>query len=117
LQEGKHCIPGEDIETIASDLKVVVAVAMKNTSFFQKSCKEKSFMSRWNFMLEHPDLYSLRRLPTTVIRLGVAANSEAGCEQSNSKYNRAKNKYSTNMKLPMITVFSFYNLKTTVRQG
>ena len=32
----------------------------------------------------------------------MAANAEAGCEQSNSKYNRAKNKYSTTMQLPMI---------------
>ena len=29
-------------------------------------------------------------------------NSEAGCEQSNSKYSRMKNKLSSSMQLPMI---------------
>ena len=32
----------------------------------------------------------------------MASNSEAGCEQSNSKFNRSKNKLSSTMKLPMI---------------
>ena len=32
----------------------------------------------------------------------MAANADAGCEQSNIKYNRAKNKYITAMRIPMI---------------
>ena len=52
--------------------------------------------------MEDPYLDELIRLPTVILRVCMTANAEAGCEQSNSKYNRAKNKYSTTMKLPMI---------------
>jgi len=58
VENGKYFIPGEDIDVITSDLKVVVVV----------------------------------------------------CEQSNSKYNREKDKYGTRMKLSMITVFSYQTL-------
>ena len=37
-----------------------------------------------------------------VDRITTIANSEAGCERANSKYNRSKNKLSSTMKLPMI---------------
>ena len=54
-----------------------------------------------DLVLQLPSLDVLHRIPAVIIRVSVASNA-AGCEQSNSKYNRAKNKYSTAMKLPMI---------------
>ena len=52
--------------------------------------------------MQHPNLDELKRVPAVVKRVSIAINSEAGCERSNSKYNRSKNKYATAMKLPMI---------------
>ena len=56
---------------------------------------------QWNVVFQHPDLQILKPLESAINRLTMAANSE-GCEQANSKYNRAKNKLSSTMKLPMI---------------
>ena len=68
----------------------------------KKAVSLKNLKAQWDMVLQHPNLDDLHRVPAVIIRVSVASNAEAGCEQSNSKYNRAKNKYSTAMKLPMI---------------
>ena len=45
---------------------------------------------RWKAIFQYPDLQNLKSLQSATDRLTMAANSEAGCEQSNSKYTRAK---------------------------
>ena len=52
--------------------------------------------------LEHPKLIDNQPAIDVVDRINTVANSEAGCERANSKYNRSKNKLSSKMKLPMI---------------
>ena len=66
--------------------------------------KAQSFLlkSQWDIILENPLLFNLDYLDCMISRLSLSPNSEAGCEQSNSKYNRAKNKQSSSMGLDMI---------------
>ena len=83
-------------------MKIVITELMKSEALFKQTIKKDTVKSQWDLVLQHPHLDELRRLPSVILRVSLSANSEAGCEQSNSKYNRAKNKYSTTMKLPMI---------------
>ena len=75
---------------------------MGNRTNYYSSHSESTIKGQWNTIFEHPDLQNLETVKRIVRRLMMAPNSEAGCEQSNSKFNRAKNKLSSTMKLPMI---------------
>ena len=102
LQNGAPFIPGENIQILQNDMKIVITELIKSEALFEQTIKKDTVKSQWDLVLQHPHLDELRRLPSVILRVSLSANSEAGCEQSNSKYNRAKNKYSTTMKLPMI---------------
>ena len=77
LTADSNFIKGENISILENDLKQVVVQLMKNIHFWKKAIQQKNLKSQWDVV-------------------------SGGCEQSNSKYNRAKNKYSTTMQLPMI---------------
>ena len=102
LHDGCEFIPGEDIIILERDLKIVVNELMKSDALLKKAITKDTLKAQWDIVLEHPYLDELERLPSVIIRVCMGANAEAGCEQANSKYNRAKNKYSSTMKLPMI---------------
>ena len=59
-------------------------------------------MEQWKIIFKHPLLEDVDHLKSVTTRVCMASNSEAECEQSNSKFNRSKNKLSSTMKLPMI---------------
>ena len=102
---GMEFFPGENVETLQRDLKLIFTELMKTKQrleLLKKVVTSRNLKEQWDLILKHPNLDNLHRIPSVVIRVSVASNAEAGCEQSNSKYNRAKNKYSTAMKLPMI---------------
>ena len=64
--------------------------------------KVQLIKEQWNAIFENPDLSNVDDVKRVVRRLMMAPNGKAGCEQSTSKFNRAKNKLSSTMKLPMI---------------
>ncbi len=102
LENGKAFIPGEKIGPIISDLKSVVKTCVDVRSMLSTAAKGKTMKEQWDVIFQHPDLEDVDSLKKAIRRVTMAANSEAGCEQSNSKYNRSKNKLSSTMKLPMI---------------
>ena len=93
LQNGAPFIPGENIQILQNDINIVITELMKSEALFKQTIKKDTVKSQWDLVLQHPHLDELRRLPSVILRVSLSVNSEAGCEQSNSKYNRAKNKY------------------------
>ena len=63
-----------------------------------KNAQKQNFISeQWAIILENPVLFDLSYFPQILTRVCLAPISECGCEQSSSKYNRAKNKLSSVM--------------------
>ena len=52
--------------------------------------------------MNHPQLAEMEAVRAVIEKLTVIANAEAGCEQSNRKYNLMKNDLSHRMQIPMI---------------
>ena len=102
LDKGSKFVPGMDLGPVLSDLKMVAKTWIDTPNMASLAAKENIMKHQWKIVFQHPDLQNLKSLEGAINRLTMAANSEAGCEQSNSKYNRAKNKLSSTMKLPMI---------------
>ena len=64
--------------------------------------KFDSIATQWKNLLNHPQLAEMEMVKEAIEKLTVIANAEAGCEQSNRKYNLMKNDLSHRMQIPMI---------------
>ena len=97
---------GEDLEVLMEELteatNVLLEKCFEDNSFYKKLLTQKTVSQAWRLALKHPSLKNLKVLTKAVDRLTTIANSEAGCERANSKYNKMKNRLRTSMKLPMI---------------
>ena len=102
LTKGIEFIKGVKAEVLMSELRQVILKLKESTQILEVASKENTIMKQWKVIFKHPQLRDLEYLQSIIIRVSTSSNSEAGCEQSNSKYNRAKNKLSSRMKLPMI---------------
>ena len=56
-------------------------------------------IEQWDMILQFPFFQKLKCLKDSTLRLTMSSNEEAGCEQSNLKFDRAKNKFSSTMSL------------------
>ena len=89
-----------NVEKIQEELYRVFDCSELST--LKQAQKLSILRDQWDLILANPLLHNLTFLSQIISRLILSPNSEAGCEQSNSKYNRAKNKYSSTMGLEMI---------------
>ena len=65
--------------------------------------EEKNHLySQWQIVLDNPSVSYCGVFRKLIKRMQLAPNSQAGCERSNSKYARYKNKYSSRMGLEII---------------
>jgi len=81
---------------------LVIKEVCKYPALLKSAQKQSTVKAQWNVMKMNPAIQDPGNLNQALIRVSLAPNSEADCEQSNSKYNRAKNKYSSTMQIPMI---------------
>ena len=95
----KDFIQGEDVENLWKEIKLVIKEVCKYPALLKSAQKQSTVKAQWNVMKMNPAIQDLGNLNQALIRVSLAPNSEAGCEQSNSKYNRAKNKYSSTMQI------------------
>jgi len=102
LADGKDFIQGEDVENLLKEIKLVIKKVCKYPALLKSAQKQSIVKAQWNVMKMNPALQDLGNLNQALIRVSLAPNSKAGCEQSNSKYYRAKNKYNSTMQIPMI---------------
>lgn len=69
---------------------------------FQICHKQKFLMNQWKIVLQDSLNSNCGELVKVIKRCQLCPQSQAGCEQSNSKYARYKTKYSNRMGVPMI---------------
>ena len=93
---------GEDIQKLKSGLNECVQILLNAPQFLSKILSLQTISDQWELVLKHPKLLNNTAVINAVDRITTIANSEAGCERANSKYNRSKNKLSSKIKLPMI---------------
>ncbi len=99
-QKASDFFIGQDIVKVRQELNQVVDEVYEN-KFLQRLQAKSIVMKQWEIVIQHPKV-SCKFLETSFVQASLLPNSEAGCEQSNSKYARVKDKYSSVMKTPMI---------------
>ena len=70
--------------------------------YLLKLQKFDSIATQWKKLMNHPQLAEMETVRAVIEKLTVIANAEAGCKQSNRKYNLMKNDLSHRMQIPMI---------------
>ena len=63
---------------------------------------ERHIIDQWRIILEHPRSGEVEVLKKAIKRIQLSPNAQSGCERSNSKYSRFKNKYSNRMGIEII---------------
>ena len=85
------------------DKQIKLALKIMETETLLPQMKAKDFIvDQWKMVLQHPYLKGENALEIIIQRIQISAESNADCEQENSKYNRFKNKYFNRMGIPMI---------------
>ena len=64
--------------------------------------KEQHIYNQWKIVLNEPKVPISKVFTSLIKRVQCAQNAQAGCERSNSKYARYKNKYSNRMGIEII---------------
>jgi hypothetical protein len=92
---------GEDTEVLESDIRQIIDFIFEK-NILANLQKENSIRTQWKSILKHPMIKDCSTFYNCCYRVTTLPNSEAGCEQSNSKYNRAKDQYASVMSTEMI---------------
>ena len=94
---------GVDIGTLKTEISLAVDALSRNDGMLFKLAVAKDHIKdQWCGITNIPSITNCKVLKKTAQRVALMPNSEAGCEQSNSKYNRTKNKLGSRMELDMI---------------
>ena len=93
-----------DIDTLKTELGECIDQLFKKKQCFIVCLLLKSILKTCcsQFVIYLPLLANCNLIKNVAQRVCLFPNSEAGCEQSNSKYNRAKDKLGSRMDLDMI---------------
>ena len=102
LVAGEDFIHGEKTESLMTDLRAVILQLKETPQMLEVAAREDTIMKQWKVIFKHSLLEDVDHLKSVITRVCMASNSEAGCEQSNIKFNRSKNKLNSTMKLPMV---------------
>ena len=102
FKQGIKFISGINEMALMSELRQVIVQLKSSIQMLDVAIQQDVIAEQWKVIFKHPLLQNLDLLKSVLTRVSTSSNSEAGCEQSNSKFNRAKNKLSSTMKLPMI---------------
>ena len=104
LKEAEQFFIGEDISDLENELNQACEMLYHNinSSLLQKVRNSDRIFKQWDSILEHPLLNDCNVLCNISERVSLLPNSEAGCEQTISKFNRTKNKFSTSMHIDTI---------------
>jgi len=101
IKDAEDFFIGEDLGILAMEIgQVVDFIYEKN--ILKKLQENETIRTQWKDILSHPMIKHCSTFYFCCYRVTTLPNSEAGCEESNSKYNRAKNKYSSVMSTQMI---------------
>jgi hypothetical protein len=101
IKDAEDFFIGEDLAILASEVGQVVDFIFEK-KLLSKLQNNDTITRQWKDILPHPSIKDCSTFYNCCYRVTTLPNSEAGCEQSNSKYNRAKNKYSSVMSVDMI---------------
>ena len=105
ISESKDFLRGEDEAAFETSMNRVVEVVLQDyptNKTHTNLAKKPTVAHQWKELRNHPELIEHETLWNMIDRATAISNHEAGCERSNSKYNRAKNDLSTRMGLEMI---------------
>ena len=75
---------------------------IKSNNLLESMLKENHIYNQWKIVLNEPRVPVSRVFRRLIKRAQCAPNAQAGCERSNSKYARYKNKYSNRMGIEII---------------
>ena len=84
---------GIDLNVLEAELNRILEV-VKKTRLLPNMMKEDHIIDQWRIILEHPLVQDTLTARKFIRKLQLLPNSQAGCERSNGKYARFKNKYS-----------------------
>ena len=101
IEESDDFFIGADKGILESDIGEVVDFVYEK-KLLSKLQEKESIRTQWKDIIKHPQIKDCKTFYQCCYRVTTLPNSEAGCEQSNSKYNRAKNQYSSSMSTKMI---------------
>ena len=97
LKKAERFFIGEDLSDLENELNEACEMLyQENNSFLlQKVRNSDRIFKQWDSILKHPLLNDCNVLCNISERVSLLPNSEAGCEQTISKFNRRKNKFFT----------------------
>ena len=100
FEKAKLFLRGENIDKILEEFGIVTQNCP--LQLFRKAQTLNIMKEQWDMILQFPLFQNLKCLKDSTLRLTMSPNDETGCEQSNSKFNRAKNKFSSTMSVEVI---------------
>ena len=94
---------GCDIPKLKVEICTAINALFRNEGILFKTSKAHEHLKdQWSGICNIPNVESCQVLKCTAERVCLMPNSEVGCEQSNSKYNRTKDKMGSRMDIEMI---------------
>ena len=90
-----------DIEKL-QDAVIRCLDLIRREDMFKVMCAKRHIMDQWRIILNHPKSGEITDLKKCIKRIQLSPNAQSGCERSNSKYARFKNKYSSRLGIEII---------------